>query len=48
MDLCFNRIDKRLRMPESNLHFLAADNLQEYPPPMTRHDAWSCRAGRGR
>jgi glucosamine-6-phosphate deaminase len=30
MDLCFNRIDKRLRMPEDNLHFLRADNLGEY------------------
>jgi glucosamine-6-phosphate deaminase len=30
MDLCFNRIDKRLRMPESNLHFLRADNLEAY------------------
>jgi len=25
MDLCFNRIDKKLRMPASNLHFPAAD-----------------------
>lgn len=25
MDLCFNRIDPELRMPESNLHFPAAD-----------------------
>jgi len=25
MDLCFNRIDPKLRMPESNLHFPAAD-----------------------
>jgi len=25
MDLCFNRIDKRLRMPKSNIHFPAAE-----------------------
>ena len=24
-DLCFNRIDKKYRMPESNLHFPKAD-----------------------
>jgi glucosamine-6-phosphate deaminase len=30
MDLCFSRIDKKLRMPERNLHFLRADNLAEY------------------
>jgi glucosamine-6-phosphate deaminase len=29
-ELCFNRIDKRLRMPEENLHFLTARNLREY------------------
>ena len=30
MDLCFNRIDKKLRMPDENLHFLRADNVKEY------------------
>jgi glucosamine-6-phosphate deaminase len=30
MGLCFSRIDKRLRMPDSNLHFLCADSLSEY------------------
>ena len=29
LDLCFNRIDPRLRMPVENMHFPAAD-LQEY------------------
>ncbi len=24
-ELCFNRIDKKLRMPDSNLHFPKAD-----------------------
>ena len=30
MDLCFSRIDRKLRPPEGNLHFLRADNLAEY------------------
>ncbi len=30
MDLCFNRIRKELRMPDKNLHFLRANNLEEY------------------
>jgi glucosamine-6-phosphate deaminase len=30
LELCFNRIDKKLRMPDENLHFLRADNLQQY------------------
>jgi glucosamine-6-phosphate deaminase len=30
MELCFNRIDKKLRMPDKNLHFPGADNLEEY------------------
>jgi len=30
MDLCFNRIEKKLRMPDENLHFLRADNIKEY------------------
>ncbi len=29
-DLCFNRIDKKLRMPEENLHFIRADNIPAY------------------
>lgn len=30
MDLCFNRIRKDLRMPDENIHFLRADNIEEY------------------
>lgn len=30
LELCFNRIDKKLRMPDKNLHFLRADNISEY------------------
>ena len=28
MDLCFNRIEKKLRMPEANLHFPKADTSE--------------------
>jgi glucosamine-6-phosphate deaminase len=30
LELCFNRIDRRFRMPEENLHFLTAANIGEY------------------
>jgi glucosamine-6-phosphate deaminase len=30
LEMCFNRIDKRLRMPDGNLHFLRADNIGRY------------------
>ena len=30
LDLCFRRIDKRYRMPDSHLHFLRADTIGEY------------------
>jgi glucosamine-6-phosphate deaminase len=30
LELCFNRIDEKFRMPDENLHFLRADNMEEY------------------
>ncbi len=30
LELCFNRIDKKFRMPDENLHFPRADNMDEY------------------
>lgn len=30
LELCFRRIDPKLRMPGENLHFLSADNIEEY------------------
>ncbi len=30
LELCFNRIDKKFRMPDTNLHFLRADNIEEF------------------
>jgi glucosamine-6-phosphate deaminase len=30
LELCFNRIDPAYRMPDEHLHFLTADNIEEY------------------
>ena len=30
LDLCFNRINKELKMPEENIHFLQSDKINEY------------------
>jgi glucosamine-6-phosphate deaminase len=30
LELCFNQIDSKLRMPDENLHFLTADGIEEY------------------
>ena len=30
LELCFNRINKKLRMPDENLHFLTSDNIKEF------------------
>ncbi len=30
LELCFNRIDPKLRMPQENLHFIRADNIRAY------------------
>ncbi len=30
LELCFNRIDKKFRMPDENLHFLRKDNIETY------------------
>jgi glucosamine-6-phosphate deaminase len=47
MDLCFSRIDKRLRMPEENLHFLRADNLAEYTASYDRARCLVMQGGQG-
>ena len=44
LELCFNRIEKRLRMPEENLHFLTADNIAEYS---RSYDRIRCRVMQG-
>ena len=30
LELCFNRIDKKLRMPDEHFHFLTKDNIEAY------------------
>ena len=30
LELCFNRIDKKFRMPDKNIHFPCADSMMEY------------------
>jgi len=44
MDLCFSRIRKELRMPDSNLHFLTAKNLKEYT---ASYDTYNCLVMQG-
>jgi glucosamine-6-phosphate deaminase len=44
LELCFNRIDEKLRMPAENLHFLKADNIEEYS---RSYDQVRCRIMQG-
>jgi len=44
LELCFDRIDERLRMPDENLHFLRADNIAEYS---SSYDQVRCRIMQG-
>ena len=39
MDMCFKLIDRKLRMPDKNIHFLRADNTAEYT---ASYDAARC------
>jgi len=47
MDLCFGRIDKKLRMPLENLHFLRADNLDEYTASYDKASCLVMQGGQG-
>lgn len=44
LELCFNRIDKRFRMPNENLHFLTASEIEEYS---TSYDLVKCMIMQG-
>jgi len=44
LELCFNRIDRKLRMPDEHLHFLRADNLAEYS---SSYDTAACLVMQG-
>lgn len=39
LEMCFNSIDRKLRMPDENLHFLRADSVKEYT---ASYDAAKC------
>jgi len=39
LELCFQKIDRRLRMPDSNLHFITAEGMEEYSKS---YDAAKC------
>ena len=44
LELCFDRIDRKLRMPDAHLHFLRADNVTEYSKS---YDAIRCLVMQG-
>ena len=44
LELCFDRIDRKLRMPDAHLHFLRADNVAEYSKS---YDAVRCLVMQG-
>lgn len=47
LELCFNRIDPRLRMPDSHLHFPSARGLAEYSASFDRVRCLVMQGGQG-
>ncbi len=47
MDLCFSRIDKKLRIPEENIHFLNHENLVEYTVSFDKYRCIVVQGGQG-
>ncbi len=47
LDMCFDRMDKRLRMPDANLHFLRADNITEYSGSFDQVKCLMMQGGQG-
>lgn len=47
LDLCFNIIKKEFRMPKENLHFLRADNLEEYTKSYDKAKCLIMQGGQG-
>ncbi|MEE8440823.1 MAG: glucosamine-6-phosphate isomerase [Spirochaetia bacterium] len=47
MDLCFSRIRPDLRMPDENLHFLAADNIDAYTKSYDEAECLVMQGGQG-
>jgi glucosamine-6-phosphate deaminase len=47
LELCFNRIDAVLRMPEENIHFPRADNLDAYSASFDQYRCLTMQGGQG-
>jgi glucosamine-6-phosphate deaminase len=47
LDLCFNRIDKKLRMPDDHLHFIRADNIAAYTASYDKARCLIMQGGQG-
>lgn len=47
LELCFNRIDPKLVMPREHLHFLTADNIQEYTRSYSEIRCATMQGGQG-
>jgi glucosamine-6-phosphate deaminase len=47
LDLCFRRIDKKLRMPDEHLHFIRADNIAEYSASYDKARCLIMQGGQG-
>ncbi|MBA7624148.1 hypothetical protein ES703_31554 [subsurface metagenome] len=47
LELCFNRIKKELRMSEQNIHFLRADNIEEYSKSFDKARCLIMQGGQG-
>ncbi len=47
MDLCFNKIRKDLRIPDENIHFLRADNIEEFSDSFNDIECRIMQGGQG-
>jgi len=47
MEMCFNQIDKKLRMPEENLYFLSSENIEEYSNSFNQISCLIMQGGQG-
>jgi len=47
MELCFDRIDPKLRMPDENLHFLTADGIEAYTASYDKAQCLVMQGGQG-
>jgi glucosamine-6-phosphate deaminase len=47
LELCFRRIEAKLRMPDRNLHFLKADNVAEYTKSYDQAKCLIMQGGQG-